>query len=268
MRACRRRLNAARRVWRCRTSITGSRPRIRWALDAQVLGQPRRPLRAVAAVLLAVAAVIAGDYLARSLFHPHGWALTAANGVLLVAGYGFLTLVAAFVYHSTKRTQGHPLSVVRLLRPSDLKILGLAWLAEYAGRFVVLAFIFAAHPAWRSQTTSNIHLRGHSTMYVVESALIAICVAPIVEEVLFRGIILQTLTQWWDFPPAAAASSLAFGLFHAYEAPTGASAFLLVVSISVFGLGQAILTRYTGNLSVPIAVHSLTNAVAVLVNLA
>lgn len=239
----------------------------RWTLDAEVLRQPRRPLLIAGVTALAAAAVIAFGYTVRLVFHPHGWALTAANGMLLVAGYGALSVWAAFVYRSVKRSRGNAPFVFRPLQRSALKLLGLGFLAEYAARFVVLALIFAAHPAWRSKTAGNVHLRGHSTAYMTEVALVAVCVAPVVEEVLFRGIILQTLMQWWGFWPAALASSLAFGLLHAYEAPNAASAFLLVANISVFGLGQAILTRYTGNLTIPIALHSLTNAIAVLFNL-
>lgn len=96
---------------------------------------------------------------------------------------------------------------------------------------------------------------------VVLVALTAVAVAPVVEELLFRGLVLRGLMLRTGFWPAAVVSSVLFGLLHAQA--TGLEALPLVVATGVFGLGLCVLARRTGRLGPGILVHALRNAVAI-----
>lgn len=92
-------------------------------------------------------------------------------------------------------------------------------------------------------------------------AVAAVAFAPVLEELLFRGLVLRGVMLRTGFWPAAVLSSVLFGLFHAQG--TDASSVLVVVATAVFGLGLCILARRTGRLGPCIGVHALRNAVAV-----
>lgn len=98
-----------------------------------------------------------------------------------------------------------------------------------------------------------------STLLVL--TLAAVLVAPVLEELLFRGVVLRGLMLRTGFWPAAVLSSLCFGAFHATG--TGIEAVPIVIATAVFGLGLCVLTRRTGRLGPAIGVHALRNAVAI-----
>ncbi|MDQ2836171.1 MAG: CPBP family intramembrane metalloprotease [Actinomycetota bacterium] len=97
--------------------------------------------------------------------------------------------------------------------------------------------------------------------------------APPIEELIFRGLLLRTLMRrnlmrrsaFW---PAAVISSAVFAALHLYEVRGIDSMVLLFVSIFVFGLGQCVLVRWTGRLTTSIVAHSVTNAFGVVIALA
>jgi membrane protease YdiL (CAAX protease family) len=120
----------------------------------------------------------------------------------------------------------------------------------------------AAFPALEGVPADNASfLRGQSPLALVVLTLAAVLVAPVLEELLFRGVVLRGLMLRTGFWPAAAVSSLVFGAFHATG--TGVEAVPLVIATAVFGLGLCVLTRRTGRLGPAIGVHALRNALAV-----
>ena len=104
-------------------------------------------------------------------------------------------------------------------------------------------------------------LRGQPPLALVVLVLAAVLVAPVVEELLFRGVVLRGLMLRTGFWPAAVLSSLVFGAFHATS--TSLDAVPVVLATTVFGLGLCVLTRRTGRLGPAIGVHALRNAIAV-----
>lgn len=238
-----------------------------WLLDAQAQSEPRRPLWTAALTTVAVGVVVAAATAIRLLPEARGWRLTVINGCVLFGGYGFLAVIALNVRRTERRATGYEALHVRRLSRSAIWLVPAAFLAETGARIFVVGIVYAFRPAWRRQTVSNVHLRGHSVAYITEAVIVLALVAPFVEEMLFRGILLPTLMQRIGFWPAALISSLAFGLFHGYQGPNGVSALILAINTAVFGLGQTLLVRYTGDLSSAIAVHGLTNTLAAITNL-
>jgi membrane protease YdiL (CAAX protease family) len=80
--------------------------------------------------------------------------------------------------------------------------------------------------------------------------LVTVIAAPVLEEVLFRGVLLHRFAARWGVRRAAVASSLLWGVMHANP-----------VAITVFGLLLSALYVRTGSLWLPIAAHALNNAV-------
>jgi uncharacterized protein len=95
------------------------------------------------------------------------------------------------------------------------------------------------------------------TTLLLLSAGLTCVVAPICEELLFRGFIFTALRNWRGMWPAAVTTALVFGAVHAGSAPA-----VDLVPLAGLGLGLCLLYRYTGSLYPCIAVHSLNNSLA------
>jgi uncharacterized protein len=80
----------------------------------------------------------------------------------------------------------------------------------------------------------------------------AVVVAPLAEEVVFRGVLLPWLVQWMRPAAALAWSALVFAIGHLYY---GAG----VLLIAHYGLVLGWARLRTGKLWAPVALHSLLN---------
>jgi hypothetical protein len=96
-----------------------------------------------------------------------------------------------------------------------------------------------------------------STLLLLLSAGLTCVVAPICEEILFRGYIFTALRNWHGTLPAALITGLLFGGVHAGSAPA-----LDLLPLAGLGFGLCLLYRYTGSLYPCIAAHSLNNSIA------
>lgn len=127
---------------------------------------------------------------------------------------------------------------------------------------VSVALLVAAVPALEGAEADNASfLREEPLWSLLLFVVLACAVAPVLEELLFRGIVLRGLMLRLGFWPAAVLSSACFGLFHAQSLERGAV--LLIVATGVFGLGLCVLARRTGRLGPGIGVHAVRNAVAI-----
>lgn len=94
------------------------------------------------------------------------------------------------------------------------------------------------------------------------TALVAVCaltcvVAPLCEELFFRGYFFTALRNWRGTLPAALLTGLVFGGIHAGSAPVG-----YLVPLAFFGFALCLLYRATRSLYPCIALHALNNSVA------
>jgi uncharacterized protein len=123
--------------------------------------------------------------------------------------------------------------------------------------FIVLSFIWTAlfHPAKEKlleQLGSN-----EGTALLVLSAGLTCVVAPVCEEILFRGFIFTALRNWRGTLPAALITGLLFGGVHAFSAPA-----LDLIPLAALGVGLCLLYRRTGSLYPCFIAHSLNNSIA------
>jgi membrane protease YdiL (CAAX protease family) len=96
-----------------------------------------------------------------------------------------------------------------------------------------------------------------TTVLLVFGALLTTVIAPICEEVLFRGYIFAALSKWRGWLPGAAITGALFGAVHVGSAPA-----LDLVPLGVLGFMLCVLYRRTGSLYPCIAVHSFNNSLA------
>lgn len=101
-----------------------------------------------------------------------------------------------------------------------------------------------------------------STATVAGIAIFAVVIAPIVEEVFFRGFVFgalrSSLNPWW----AAALAGLLFGGVHAFGSPIG-----FLVPLALLGFLLCLLYWKTGSLLPCMAVHVVNNSIALSVAL-
>lgn len=216
---------------------------------------------------------VAGWPLAASVVLLVGtWALATRGGAGPVVGtllslgfYAVLVVVVVAVGRPVARRGGGWSATFGWSRPGwrDLAWVVPVLVAGGVARAAVVTLVVTAVPAWRDAQPSNVDLAGQPPSVVAVVAVLAVGVAPPVEELVFRGLVLRSLLRRTGFWPAALASSVLFGLFHTYQVPTLDGAVLLGVNLTVFGLVQCLLVRRTGRLAPAVAVHAASNALAV-----
>lgn len=97
---------------------------------------------------------------------------------------------------------------------------------------------------------------------VVAGVLVAVVLAPVVEEVAFRRALYAGLSPRLGVWPAALVSAAAFGVIHLDLLLGGITGVVSVLLLVVLGVVLALLYERTGNLAAPITAHAAFNAVA------
>ena len=123
---------------------------------------------------------------------------------------------------------------------------------------VVFYLLSLSFPDYVSQIIeSNVLLNGAGSLYpqLYDRLMLFLLLvyAPLVEELIFRGFLLQRWSVKWGLRWGLLASSVLFGLLHLNN-PLG---------LTLFGLVMGLLYVRTHSLWVPIACHSLNNLAAV-----
>lgn len=123
--------------------------------------------------------------------------------------------------------------------------------------FIALDAIWAElfHPS-KEKLLETLGTKESKSLLVLSAALTCV-VAPIAEEMLFRGYMFTALRNWHGTLPAALIVGLLFGGVHASSAPAAD-----LVPLAALGFGLCLIYRYTGSLYPGIAAHALNNSIA------
>ncbi len=97
----------------------------------------------------------------------------------------------------------------------------------------------------------------NNTLNLLAVVVLITVVAPLGEELFFRGYFFGSLRNWRGVWPAAIGTGLIFGLIHAGSAPAG-----FLVPLGFFGFGLCLLYHFSGSLYPCIALHALNNSIA------
>lgn len=174
------------------------------------------------------------------------WTVVAGAVVLLGRRQGL----------QVKSLFGQRLPPFSLLRAGPL-VLGL--LIFSLGSFSVTFYLLSlGFPEYAAQILEASPLLGddgsrYPRLYDGLMLFLLLVYAPLVEELIFRGILLQRWGTKWGLQWGLGASSLMFGLLH-FTNPLG---------LTLFGLVMGLLYVRTRSLWMPIMFHSLNNLAAV-----
>jgi membrane protease YdiL (CAAX protease family) len=184
------------------------------------------------------------------------------DGALLAAQAmfdGLLLFVALGVASDWKfRPLGRPLRLLGL-RPFRLSAIWimLATLVAY----YIAAGLFASLVLKPDQEDigGELGVGNPSVVIAVAAVLMIVLLAPIAEELFFRGFVFAGLRTRWSLWPAAITSGLIFGSVHA---PTGITT---VVPLAVLGFALCWLYDRTGSLWPCVIAHMINNGLALAV---
>jgi membrane protease YdiL (CAAX protease family) len=178
--------------------------------------------------------------------------VTAASAALLAVGalvvYGWQSL-AAWLF--SLRAAGRSLALWGFRRPNR----AFFWTIPLALVVVYTATVvhdLVVHPQ-QQQIISEFPRNGAGVALFV---LVAVIMAPLFEEIVFRGFLFRGFANSWGWVWGAVVSSVIFGIAHLQLD--------VFVPLAVLGFALAWVYRRTGSLWTCIAMHAVFNALAVL----
>lgn len=245
----------------------------RTVLDEQVRAacerdpRPWSPLTWLGPLLALLAIVVLGDVVAPLIAPAHGTG-RVVYGIAITVGGELLLLAALFAFgRGVAAREGGWRTAFGLdgVRRRDW----LPWITGFAVLYAcrtAVTFVAALLSDGRAvREASNLPLGHPTVLSVVVLGVTAVVLAPIAEELMFRGLLLRSFLRKMSFWPAALLSSLLFALFHVYEVSTLLGAVTLALSVGVLGLGNCYVVRITGRLAPAILIHATYNALALTV---
>jgi membrane protease YdiL (CAAX protease family) len=143
-----------------------------------------------------------------------------------------------------------------LRRPPLRQAVGLL-LAILVGFYAISAIWLTSLGIDEHQTLPDELGAQKSTLNLALVVVLITVIAPLGEELFFRGYFFGALRNWKGWLPAAIITGIVFGAIHIGSAPLG-----LTVPLAFFGFGLCLLYQRTGSLYPCIALHAINNSVA------
>ena len=242
-----------------------------WNYQGNVLSRPFGPPDAMAAALLVA-------FLTANIFATAGAAAVAAGPatppsdteqiVELVTSMCLSLLFALMLMVYVRIIRDlDPIEMFGLRQHSFLQcikyaVIGLA--VAYAAVLVVNlgwgTFLDGVWPDKGAQEPVQAFQKSNSVALKILLAIYAAGVAPLVEEIMFRGFLYGVVKRYTDSYFAGLATALLFGIVHMHVASLG--------PLTALGIVLALAYEFTGSLLVPISNHALFNTVNLLLMVA
>jgi membrane protease YdiL (CAAX protease family) len=167
-----------------------------------------------------------------------------------------IALVGAAVLFA--RLVGRPAAVdFGLRRPPSLKRALALLVSVWLGFYVISALWVLALGLDEHQQLPDRLGADRGTLNLLAVVALITVVAPLGEELFFRGFFFGALRNWRGVWPAAIGTGIIFGGIHVGSAPVG-----FLVPLGFFGVGLCLLYHYSGSLYPCIVLHALNNAIA------
>ena len=167
-----------------------------------------------------------------------------------------------FYRAKTKFNFKHLLGRVRSVREHSkllLMVIPLMLFAFSSGHIIYYLLFLVSPEIATSLMEQGLLLTSESTdyplLYNTIEIIAIVILAPIVEEILFRGIFLHRWGTKWSVRTAVITSSIVFGCLH-----------FDIICASIFGCIMCLVYLKTKSLAVPIAIHFLNNLIVVAIS--
>lgn len=178
----------------------------------------------------------------------------------------FYVGIGLYAYHLLKATTPQP-----IFHKPNIRDWRHIWLI--IGSFIVMIVLEVIIGTLRlnltgTQTTENQiaieQLTAHLNITMIATIIYGVFMAPIVEEIIFRGLVVNYFFRnswWWS---SIILSGVLFAFPHMGMVPTNLSDALSYLIYTVMGMTMAFVYKKTGHLQDSIAIHFVNNAVTML----
>ncbi|MGA2286644.1 MAG: CPBP family intramembrane glutamic endopeptidase [Dehalococcoidia bacterium] len=187
---------------------------------------------------------------------------THADQVALVASVPFELMLFVIALSLTVGSRGAKLRSLGF-RPLPLNLVWVTPAAVVGALSILLVYEGIANAIGGSRLLPQSNLKGdvlNQTAFVVMASVLALVLAPLVEETFFRGFLFGGLTRRFSFVIAALMSGFLFALAHGE--PT------VFIPFTFVGMVFAASYAYTGSLWTTISAHFLFNLISFIATLA
>ena len=183
-----------------------------------------------------------------------------------VATFCLALLVAIRRVLRKRRGRGSFVSYFRPIGGRRLLYAALSGLVSYAVGSLLLSVLWSV-VHWRYHPpAAEVVPQPYSLGQLAISGLTGVVLAPLTEEIYFRGLLLEWFQQRLALFPSALITAAIFALYHFYflQYP-GIAGWIATAAVAAMGLLCALWAQRTRSLRAPVAAHAAYNAMFVLV---
>lgn len=216
---------------------------------------------AVGAIAVLTTSLVASKYLLDTVIE-FDWPVAVYVALLAVVGY---CPSLWWCRHASRRWGTGSLAADIGLRPewSDLGWGPVVWLGALAAQIAAASLVVALGVPIASNTDAITDVSADRT-YVISIVITAVIAAPIVEEMVFRGVVMRGLQSRLPIPVVIPVQAVLFGAAH-LDPVRGAGNLGLVIVLSGVGIALGVATYLLGRLGPAIVAHALFNGAVLLV---
>lgn len=220
---------------------------------------PTMPMKVAVGALLSMAVpLVLSRWLLRGAA-DHDWPIVVYLVIAGTMAYG--PPLVFWVWASRRWGRGRPaLDVGLVMRPIDLAWGPVTWIACFVTQVVVGLLVVSLRIPFQSNTESVGQLRDERG-YVIAMLILAVVVAPFVEEVIFRGMVMRGFIGRWSPPIAIVAQGALFGLAH-FDPSRGVRNIGLLLVLSSVGIVLGVSAYLVRRLAPAVMAHAILNALA------
>jgi membrane protease YdiL (CAAX protease family) len=237
-------------------------PPIAGTAVAPAIPPPVLPVASAAgAMAVLTASLIVSKYLLEATVELR-WPLAVYVSLLAVVGYGPSLWWCRYV---SRRWGSGDLGADIGLEPrlADLAWGPMTWLAAIAAQIVIGAVVVALGVPLVGNTEGISEISADRT-YVVSLVVTAVIAAPIVEEMVFRGVVLRGLRSRLPVVPAICLQGALFGIAHV-DPVRGRGNVGLVMVLSGVGIAFGVAAVLLGRIGPSIVAHAIFNGAVLLI---
>jgi hypothetical protein len=219
------------------------------------------PVAAVGALAILLASLVSGRVLVDVVVR-FDWPLVVYVALLTTIGYG---PSLAWCFHVSRRWGTGRLSsdVGLRFRWSDAGWGPVVWIAALVVNVGVWGLIEAFNVPFRGNLEGGSDIEADRT-YLIAFAIGAVIAAPIIEEMVFRGVVMRGLLGRFGAPSTIALQAVFFGAAH-FDPVLRAGNIGLVLALSAVGAALGLGAYLLRRIGPTIVAHAIFNSVALIV---